>query len=322
MKLLITGGAGFIGSNLVTYMVNKYPEYTIINVDNLSYAGNLEYLKDIEEAKNYHFIQGDICDAALMQQIITDYRMSHIINCAAETHVDRSIDADANDIFFKTNLFGTKTLLDAIIDNENIELFYQISTDEVYGALSLETSEKFTEKTQLKPQNPYSASKAAADLLINAYINTYKIPAVISRCSNNYGPNQYPEKIIPFFIKKLLNGEKVPVYGDGQHVRDWIHVSDHVRAIDTILHHGVASEIYNVGGDGEITNLELTKKILTAMELDESVIEFVTDRKGHDRRYAMSYDKIKKELGWEPQISFEEGLRQTVEHYKSKVIDK
>lgn len=321
MKILVTGGAGFIGSCFIRYMLEHHPEYKIVNYDALTYAGNIENLYDVKDNPNYEFIQGDICDKHIIRQVVSG--VDAIVNFAAETHVDRSITGP--EIFIETNVKGTLNLLQSAKEF-NIERYVQISTDEVYGSLGDEGY--FTETTPLAPNSPYSASKASADLLVRAYHETYGVPAMITRCSNNYGPYQYPEKLIPHFISKLLRDEKVPVYGDGLNVRDWLFVYDHCSAVDAVLHNGKAGEIYNIGGHNEKTNLEITKLILEAMNKDESYIEYVEDRLGHDRRYAISNDKIKSELGWEPDASFEEGILLTVDWYLNnknwlnKVINK
>lgn len=308
MKILVTGGAGFIGSCFIRHMLNTYPDYKIVNLDALTYAGNLENLYDVKDNQNYEFINGDICDKKLVPQLVSG--VDAVINFAAESHVDRSITGP--EIFIETNIKGTVNLLQAA-KAFNIERFIQISTDEVYGSLG--KTGYFTEKTPLSPNSPYSASKASADMIVHAYYETYGLPTIITRCSNNYGPYQYPEKLIPFFISKLLKNEKVPVYGDGLNVRDWIYVYDHCSAIDTVLHKGKPGEIYNVGGHNEKTNIEITHLILEAMNKDESYIEHVEDRLGHDKRYAICNDKITKELGWKPSITFEEGILLTIDWY-------
>ncbi len=308
MKILVTGGAGFIGSCFIRYMLTKYPNYKIVNLDALTYAGNIENLDDIKNNKNYTFIHGNICDKRLVRDIVSE--TDCIINFAAESHVDRSITEP--EIFIQTNIQGTLNLLQA--SNEmGIERYLQVSTDEVYGSLGKEGY--FYETSPISPNSPYSASKASADLLVKAYFETYKLPVLITRCSNNYGPYQYPEKLIPFFISKLLKNEKVPVYGDGLNVRDWLYVYDHCSAIDMVLHNGREGEIYNIGGHNEKTNLEITKLIINAMGKSEDSIQYVKDRLGHDRRYAICNDKIKSELGWEPSISFEEGIKLTINWY-------
>lgn len=308
MKILVTGGAGFIGSCFVRHILTKYSDYKVINLDALTYAGNIENLDDVKDNKNYTFIHGDICDKKLVRDILAD--VDCIVNFAAESHVDRSITGP--EIFIETNVKGTLNLLQNAKEI-GISRYLQVSTDEVYGTLG--KTGYFYETTPLAPNSPYSASKASADLLVRAYYETYKMPVVITRCSNNYGPYQYPEKLIPFFISKLLKGEKVPVYGDGLNVRDWLYVYDHCRAIDVVLHKGREGEVYNIGGHNEKTNLEITKLILTAMGKDETSIEYVQDRLGHDRRYAISNDKIQSELGWSPSITFEEGIKLTIDWY-------
>lgn len=308
MKLLVTGGAGFIGSCFVRYMLNKYSDYKIINLDALTYAGNIENLDDVKNNPNYTFVHGNICDKKLVEQLV--HEVDTVINFAAESHVDRSITGP--EIFIETNVQGTLNLLQNS-KNAKIERYLQVSTDEVYGTLG--KTGYFYETTPIAPNSPYSASKASADLLVRAYYETYKMPVLNTRCSNNYGPYQYPEKLIPFFISKLLRGEKVPVYGDGLNVRDWLYVYDHCSAIDTVLHKGKIGEVYNIGGHNEKTNMEITKIILKEMGKDESSIEFVQDRLGHDRRYAISNDKITSELGWEPSITFEEGIKLTIDWY-------
>lgn len=308
MKILITGGAGFIGSCFVRYMLNKHQDYKIINLDALTYAGNIENLSDVKDNPNYSFVKGNICDKNLIVELTKD--VDAIINFAAETHVDNSI-SNPN-IFIETNVVGTSNLLEAAKNNK-VERYLQVSTDEVYGSLGKDGY--FTERTPISPNSPYSASKASADMLVRAYNKTYNVPTLITRCSNNYGPYQYPEKLIPFFISKLLKGEKIPLYGDGQNVRDWLYVYDHASAIDTVLHKGKTGEVYNVGGHNEKTNIEITKLILENMGKDESMIEYVKDRPGHDRRYAIDNSKITNELGWKPSKTFEEGIKDTINWY-------
>ena len=308
MRLLVTGGAGFIGSCFVRHMLNKYPDYKVINLDALTYAGNIENLDDVKNNPNYKFVHGNICDKKLVAELVNE--VDCVVNFAAESHVDRSITGP--EIFIETNVQGTLNLLQNS-KNANIQRFLQVSTDEVYGTLG--KTGYFYETTPIAPNSPYSASKASADLLVSAYYETYKMPVLNTRCSNNYGPYQYPEKLIPFFISKLLRGEKVPVYGDGMNVRDWLYVYDHCSAIDTVLHNGKVGEIYNIGGHNEKTNMEITKIILSEMGKDESSIEFVQDRLGHDRRYAISNDKITSELGWEPSVTFEQGIKMTIDWY-------
>ncbi len=308
MRLLVTGGAGFIGSCFVRHILNKYPSYQVVNLDALTYCGNIQNLDDIKENPNYTFIHGNICDKNLVREIISG--VDCVVNFAAESHVDNSIKNPG--IFIETNVQGTLNLLQASYEAK-IERFLQVSTDEVYGTLG--KTGYFYETTPLAPNSPYSASKAGADMLVRAYHETYGLFTLNTRCSNNYGPYQYPEKLIPFFISKLLKNEKVPVYGDGLNVRDWLYVYDHCEAIDVVLHNGKSGEVYNIGGHNEKTNMEITKLILDAMGKNESSIEYVADRLGHDRRYAISNDKITKELGWKPSITFEEGIKLTIEWY-------
>lgn len=308
MNILVTGGAGFIGSCFIRHILKKYKDYKVINIDALTYAGNIENLNDIKNNQNYKFVHGNICDKELVRELMKE--VDCVVNFAAESHVDRSITGP--EIFIETNVKGTLNLLQAAKD-ARIERFLQVSTDEVYGSLG--KTGYFYETTPIAPNSPYSASKASADLLVRAYYETYKMPVLNTRCSNNYGPYQYPEKLIPFFISKLLKGEKVPVYGDGLNVRDWLYVYDHCSAIDTVLHKGNIGEIYNIGGHNEKTNIEITKLILNAMGKDESYIEYVQDRLGHDRRYAISNDKIQSKLGWEPSLTFEEGIKITIDWY-------
>ena len=308
MKLLVTGGAGFIGSCFVRHILKKHSDYKIINLDALTYCGNIENLKDIESNPNYTFVHGNICDRKLVRELIP--QVDCVVNFAAESHVDNSIKTP--EIFIETNVQGTLNLLQACKEL-GIERFLQVSTDEVYGTLGKDGY--FYETTPLAPNSPYSASKASADLLVRAYHETFGLPVLNTRCSNNYGPYQYPEKLIPFFISKLLKGEKVPVYGDGLNVRDWLYVYDHCEAIDVVLHKGKIGEVYNIGGHNEKTNLEITHLILDAMGKDESSIEYVQDRLGHDRRYAISNDKVTAELGWKPSLTFEEGIKITIDWY-------
>lgn len=311
MKLLVTGGAGFIGSNFIRYWIQKYPNDSIVNFDKLTYAGNLENLKDIEHNQNYSFIKGDICDSKMVSEAMKG--IDTVVHFAAETHVDRSI-LDPSD-FIKTNVLGTGVLLDAALKN-NIKRFHHISTDEVFGALSLNTTEKFHDKTSYNPHSPYAASKAGSDHLVRAYATTYGLPITISNCANNFGPYMFPEKLIPLAITNVLEGKKVPIYGDGLYVRDWLYVEDHCTAIDVILHKGKVGETYLVGSMHEdIPNIEVIKRILKIMGKDESMIEYVKDRPGHDRRYAIDWSKIHNELGWSPAYDFDENLKKTVEWY-------
>ena len=309
MKILVTGGAGFIGSNFIRYLLNHHPAYTIINIDKLTYAGNLDNLKEIEGSPRYIFVWGDIADSECVTRIIDD-GVDAIVNFAAESHVDRSIE-DAS-IFLKTNVLGTQVLLEAG-RRKGIKRFIQVSTDEVYGSLGPEGS--FTEDSPLKPNSPYAASKTAADLLVRAYHKTFGFPGIITRCSNNYGPYQFPEKLIPLFITNALAQEPLPLYGDGLNIRDWIQVEDHCRAIDLILHQGAIGEIYNIGGGAEKTNLELTRIILKKLNRPETLIRYVKDRPGHDRRYAIDPGKLKRELGWKPLYTFERGIEETIRWY-------
>lgn len=309
-KILVTGGAGFIGNCFVRHILNKYSNYKIINLDALTYAGNIENLDDVKDNLNYQFVHGNICDKKLVRDLIS--QVDFVVNFAAESHVDRSITGP--EIFIETNVQGTLNLLQTCKEL-GIERYLQVSTDEVYGSLG--KTGYFYETTPIQPNSPYSASKASADLLVRAYFETYKLPVLTTRCSNNYGPYQYPEKLIPFFISKLLRGEKVPVYGDGLNVRDWLYVYDHCSAIDTVLHKGTVGEVYNIGGHNEKTNMEITKIILSAMGKDESSIQYVEDRLGHDKRYAIDNNKIQTELGWQPSLMFEEGIKLTIDWYLS-----
>lgn len=308
MRLLVTGGAGFIGSCFVRHILNKHPEYQVINLDALTYAGNIENLNDLKNHKNYTFVHGDICDKNLVNNLIS--QVDTVVNFAAESHVDRSITDP--EIFIDTNVKGTLNLLQAS-KNIGIDKYLQVSTDEVYGSLG--KTGYFTENTPIAPNSPYSASKASADMLVRAYFETYGLPVLTTRCSNNYGPYQYPEKLVPFFISQLLKGGQVPVYGDGLNVRDWLYVYDHCAAIDAVLHKGKLGEVYNIGGHNEKTNMEITRIILEAMDKDESSIKYVEDRLGHDKRYAIDNTKIQTELGWEPSVTFEEGIKLTIDWY-------
>ena len=309
-NILVTGGAGFIGSNFVRYMLNKHQDYKIVNLDLLTYAGNIKSLDDIKDNSNYLFVKGDIADNKLVDKIVSDKKINVIINFAAESHVDRSITNP--DIFVKTNVLGTQNLLE-VAKKYKIEKFFQISTDEVYGSLG--KTGFFTEKTPLSPNSPYSASKASADLLVMAYHHTFGLNVNITRCSNNYGPYQFPEKLIPLFITNALDNKQVPLYGDGLNIRDWLFVEDHCSAIDTVLHKGKNGEIYNIGGNNEKTNKYITDTILKYLGKDSSLIKYVADRLGHDRRYAIDATKIKEELGWQPAYKFEQAIEKTIEWY-------
>ncbi|MED0652876.1 dTDP-glucose 4,6-dehydratase [Anoxybacillus geothermalis] len=310
MNLLVTGGAGFIGSNFVRYMLNKYPEYKIVNYDLLTYAGNLENLKDIQENPQYVFIKGDIRNYQLVDYIVKFHHIDVIVNFAAESHVDRSISDPS--VFVKTNVLGTQVLLDVAKAN-NIQKYVQISTDEVYGSLG--DTGYFTEETPLAPNSPYSASKASADLLVRAYRETYGLNVNITRCSNNYGPYHFPEKLIPLIITNALEGKELPIYGDGQHIRDWLYVKDHCAAIDLVIHKGKPGEVYNIGGHNERTNNEIVHLIVEKLGVSKSLIKYVSDRPGHDRRYAIDPAKIMTELGWKPQYTFDKGIEETIQWY-------
>lgn len=313
MKILVTGGAGFIGSNFIFHMLDSYKDYQIVCVDALTYAGNLTTLQHVIENKNFKFVKGDITDRDFINKLFEDEMFDIIVNFAAESHVDRSIEDPS--IFLKTNVLGTQVLLDAS-RKYNVKRYHQVSTDEVYGDLPLDQPELFfTEDTPIHTSSPYSASKASADLLVQAYYRTFKLPITISRCSNNYGPYHFPEKLIPLIISRALNDESLPVYGTGENVRDWLYVEDHCIAIDKIIHNGRVGEVYNVGGHNERTNLEVVKTILHELDKPESLIKFVTDRAGHDMRYAIDPTKITNELGWEPTTTFEEGIKRTIKWY-------
>jgi len=310
MNILVTGGCGFIGSNFIRYLLGNRPSVRIFNLDKLTYAGNPANLRDIESDSRYHFIHGDICDSVLVRDLVRRENITTIVHFAAESHVDRSI-SDASD-FIRTNVLGTFTLLEAAL-SEHVDRFIHISTDEVYGSID---EGAFTESDPLNPSSPYSSSKASSDLIARSYFITHGLPVIITRCTNNYGPYQYPEKLIPLFITNLLEGKNIPVYGTGKNVRDWIHVLDHCRAIDCVLQNGTPGEIYNIGGDNERSNLEITSLILDALGKDESCIEYVKDRLGHDFRYSLDSSKL-KDLGWKPEYSFDQGLHETVAWYKA-----
>lgn len=306
LKLLVTGGCGFIGSNFIRYMLKKYPDYQIVNLDKLTYAGNPANLKDIENNPNYSFVKGDICDPVVVNEVMKT--ADQVVHFAAESHVDRSIEDGS--VFVRTNVLGTNTLLQSALANK-IKKFIHVSTDEVYGS-TMEGS--FTETDKLNPSSPYSSSKAGSDLLAMSYYTTYGLPVCITRCTNNFGPYQYPEKLIPFFISRLMEGKKVPVYGTGLNIRDWIYVEDHCSAIDFVLHNGSAGEIYNIDGGNELTNLEITRQLLKMLGKDESSIEYVEDRKGHDFRYSLEGSKLEK-MGWKPRYDFDTALEKTVKWY-------
>lgn len=314
MKVLVTGGCGFIGSNFIRLLLTSRPNWSVINVDKLTYAGNLENLSDLCDSRCYDFVRADIAEASVMEELIGE-GMDAIVNFAAESHVDRSIESP--DTFIRTNVFGTFTLLEAVrkTSSKRHIRFLHISTDEVYGSLG-ETG-AFSEETPLAPNSPYSASKTSADLLVRAYHRTYGLPVLVTRCSNNFGPYQFPEKLIPLMISNALEDRELPIYGDGMHVRDWIYVEDHCRALLEVLLHGREGEIYNIGGQNERPNLSVALTILEHLGKPRSLIRYVTDRLGHDRRYAINFSKIEKELGWKPLVSFEEGIRRTIDWYQA-----
>ena len=323
-NILITGGAGFIGSHVVRLFVKKYPDYHIVNLDKLTYAGNLENLKDVEAEPNYTFVKADICDYERMVELFREYEIDGVIHLAAESHVDRSIKDPFT--FARTNVMGTLSLLQAAkvcwADNYEGKLFYHISTDEVYGALEFD-GKLFTEQTPYNPHSPYSAAKASSDHFVRAYHDTYGMPTIVTNCSNNYGPYQFPEKLIPLFINNIRKGKPLPVYGKGENVRDWLYVEDHARAIDTIFHKGRVAETYNIGGFNEWRNIDLIKVVISTVDRllgneeghSLGLISYVTDRPGHDARYAIDSTKLKNELGWEPSLQFEEGIEKTVKWY-------
>jgi len=310
-NILVTGGAGFIGSNFINHILNERDDYNIINLDRLTYAGNLENLKESESKTNYHFVKGDITNTELVSYLFQTYSIKYVINFAAESHVDRSI--LGSEIFFRTNVIGTNVLLEAA-RRFNVEKFLQISTDEVYGSLGKEGL--FTETTPLSPNSPYSSSKASADMMALSFYHTFGLPVVITRCSNNYGPYQFPEKLIPLMIINSMNNKKLPVYGDGLNVRDWIYVIDHNKAIDLVFEKGSVGEVYNIGASQEMTNIEIINLILKNLNKGQDLIDYVKDRPGHDRRYAIDSTKIRTELGWKPSFMFDEAICRTIEWYK------
>jgi dTDP-glucose 4,6-dehydratase len=309
-NLLVTGGAGFIGSNFIRHILRSHPSTRVVNFDNLTYAGNLENLADVAEDPRYRFVRGDICDRDLVDRTFRDQGIDAVVHFAAESHVDRSITGAG--IFVQTNVYGTQVLLDVARD-AGIGRFVHVSTDEVYGSLG--PAGKFTESSPLHPNSPYSASKAGSDLLALAYQHTFGLPVVVTRCSNNYGPYQFPEKLIPLMIANAIDGRSLPVYGDGLYVRDWLHVGDHCAAIDLVLQRGIPGEIYNIGGNNEWKNIDIVKLMLKLLNKPESLISYVKDRPGHDRRYAIDPSKIRGDLGWEPAHTFETGLKETVDWY-------
>lgn len=311
-NLLVTGGAGFIGGNFIHYMIEKYPEYNFYNVDLLTYAGDLTKHLEAEKRDNYHFIHMDIADREAVNKLFEEVKFSYVVHFAAESHVDRSIAEP--EVFVRTNVLGTQVLLDAA-KNANIKKFVHVSTDEVYGELEFDPETFFTETTPLQPNSPYSASKAASDLMVRSYFETYGLPVNITRCSNNYGPYHFPEKLIPLTISNVLNNRKTPVYGNGNNVRDWLHVLDHCSAIDLVLHKGELGHVYNVGGNNEKTNLEIVKTIIEALGGSGNLLEFVADRPGHDKRYAIDSSKLQK-LGWKPNYNFDSGIQDTIQWYQ------
>lgn len=314
MKLLVTGGAGFIGSNFIGYMMRKYPQYEIVNVDALTYCGSTDNLTAAAGNANYRFAQGRIEDKAFIGELFEKEAFDMVVNFAAESHVDRSLEEPGK--FLVTNVLGTESLLEASVQY-GVKRYHQVSTDEVYGDLPLEEKAvKFTEESPIRPSSPYAVSKASADLLAIAYYRSFGLPVTISRCSNNYGPYQYPEKFIPLMIGRAKRNQQIPVYGDGQNVRDWLHVADHCSAIDRILHDGKPGEVYNIGGNNEYSNLQIAALILEKLGKPESLLTFVGDRKGHDRRYAIDPAKIERELGWKPSYAFEEGIEDTLHWYR------
>ena len=311
MRIIVTGGCGFIGTNFIRYFIKKHPGYKILNIDKLTYAGNLENLKDFKKRKNYHFVKADICNALFMKKLFKKFKPDAVINFAAETHVDRSITAPSQ--FMKTNFLGVGALLNLCLDF-GIKRFLQVSTDEVYGSIK---KGSFCENSLLTPSSPYAASKAGADGLVMAYHTTYKLPILITRTTNNYGPYQFPEKLIPLVILNALKNKKIPVYGNGMNVRDWIYVEDNCTAIDQVLHKGKIGEIYNIAGKCEKTNIQVIKTLLQILNVDESLITYVKDRPGHDQRYSLSMNKIKKQLGWQPKTSFARGIKKTIDWYQN-----
>ncbi|MCC0674201.1 dTDP-glucose 4,6-dehydratase [Clostridioides sp. ES-S-0145-01] len=312
-KILITGGAGFIGSNFVHYMLNKYLDYSIVNLDLLTYAGNLETLKEVRDKPNYKFVRGDISDREHVYKLFEEEKFDIVVNFAAESHVDRSVENPQ--LFIQTNIIGTQVLLDAC-RKYGIKRYHQVSTDEVYGDLPIDRRDLFfTEKSAVNPSSPYSASKTAADLLVNSYYRTYGLPTTISRCSNNYGPYHFPEKLIPLMILNAFEDKQLPVYGNGENIRDWLHVYDHCTAVDLIIHKGKIGEVYNIGGHNERSNIEVVKTILNILGKSEDLISYVNDRPGHDLRYAIDPSKIENELGWKAKYDFDSGIKETVKWY-------
>jgi dTDP-glucose 4,6-dehydratase len=312
--ILVFGGAGFIGSNFIHDILSKYPKARVVNFDKLTYSGNLDNLKDIERDKRYSFIKGDIVDQKKVNAVFKKYKPDYVVNMAAETHVDRSIHGAPLD-FIKTNIEGVFNIAEAVKAHPSVIKYVQVSTDEVHGSLPLDSKERFNEYTPFAPNAPYAATKAGGDLLCRAYFSTWKVPVVVTHCSNNYGPNQYPEKIIPFFVTRMLEGKKLPLYGDGRHVRDWIYVLDHCRALELCLLKGVPGGVYQIGADNEIDNTDIARRILKYFGRDESWIEYVGDRPGHDRRYSVDPAKIRKQLGWKPIYTFKKAFNATIQWY-------
>lgn len=313
MTVVVTGGAGFIGSNFIFYMLKKYPGYRIVCMDKLTYAGNLSTLKPVMENKNFRFVKADICDREAVCRLFEEEKPDIVVNFAAESHVDRSINAP--DVFLRTNIMGVASLMDACIKYGNTR-YHQVSTDEVYGDLPIDRPDMFfTEETPICPGNPYSASKASADMLAMTYFRTYGLPVTVSRCSNNYGAYQFPEKLIPLTVTNALNDKQISVYGSGENIRDWLYVEDHCRAVDMIIHNGTIGEVYNIGGHNEMKNIDIVRLICKELHKSESLIAYVPDRKGHDKRYAIDPSKIRRELGWQPEMQFAEGIKCTVKWY-------
>ncbi len=316
--LLVCGGAGFIGSNFIRYIFSKYPQVSIIVLDKLTYSGNLDNLKAVNKRKNFTFIRGDISDEKTIQSVFRKYRITHVINFAAETHVDRSIHVGALE-FIKTNIEGVFNILEAVKASTRVEKYVQVSTDEVYGSLKLSSSKKFKEDTAFSPNVPYAATKASGDLLCRAYFSTWNVPVIVTHCSNNFGPFQYPEKLIPFFILRMMENKKLPLYGDGKHVRDWLHVDDHCAALESCLLRGISGEVYNIGAGNEMSNLEIADLILKYFKRDTSWLEFVSDRPSHDRRYSIDSTKIRRQLHWKPKHTFKKAFYETIDWYMNNV---
>jgi len=314
MRILVCGGAGFIGSNFIGFILKKHKNAKILNYDKLTYSGNLDNLRDVEKNRRYKFVRGDIADKKKLDKVFKNFRPEYVINFAAETHVDRSIHVGAKE-FIDTNIIGVFNILEEVKASPKIKKYVQVSTDEVYGSLDLNSKKRFEEDTAFAPNVPYAATKAGGDVLCRAYYNTFKVPVVVTHCSNNYGPYQYPEKLIPFFILRMLENKKVPIYGDGKNIRDWIYVIDHCEALRLCLLKGRPGEVYNIGADNEMSNLQIANLIFKYFNRDKSWIEFVADRPGHDRRYAIDASKIRKELGWEPRYQFKEAFAETLGWY-------